>query len=276
MPPRLCWFELNGPLPGPGYDNQLEKVERINGQIATFNNDMFATQHQLYEAVGNGTAGSRDRTPMFHSFGVKFTEEGREHKMKEWREELPAMKLHLSNRGRNKLARSAQNYFKHMFEPKFCTVPAWSQGVELESQPQNVQPLSPAESVPASAACDPASRDPAATATTTTLPADTTTPLPAETTTGDEAEPREAPLCQSFPEEPAVAAVTMMEQPTEDSEMMTDNTELGLETSTATPRGAPAVTDREPPKAKMSQARSQLNDWQIRFRKQKVCKKTVK
>ena len=70
-----------------------------------------------------------------------------------------------------------------------------------------------------------------------------------------------------------MAAVTTMEQPTEDSEMMTDNTEPGLETSTATPRGAPTVIDREPPKVKMSQARSQLNDWQIRFRKQKVCKK---
>ena len=109
MPPRLCWFEANGPLPGPGYDNQLEKVEEMNRQLVIFNNDQFAIQHKLYKSVGNGKAGSRDRAPMFHCFGVRFTNGEREHRMEKWREELPAMKLHLTNKGRNTMARAAQN-----------------------------------------------------------------------------------------------------------------------------------------------------------------------
>ena len=137
MSPCYVWFEGNGPVPTPGYDNKLEKVVEINKQIASFNQDQFELQKELYKRWGGGEVGEKDPTPMFHTHGVRNWRGKQQHRMNKWRESVVEKKLHLTDKGRNDLARFAGRYFQEMFVPRAGSLPAWARDDEEQEEGHN-------------------------------------------------------------------------------------------------------------------------------------------
>ena len=71
MAPQYCWFPDNSPLLSPGYVNSLEKMINLNKQIVQFNNDQFKKQSELFKRMSPGVVGTKDKTPMYHTYGVR-------------------------------------------------------------------------------------------------------------------------------------------------------------------------------------------------------------
>ena len=101
-PPKLTWFDDNGPPP-PGHQNRLNEIEDINTWIVEFN--------QGYGLI----------TPRFHRFGVRT---GRKmmngeyvkmhaHQFRKWRQSEPVEDmLHLNDYWRTRLGAAVVNHFK--------------------------------------------------------------------------------------------------------------------------------------------------------------------
>jgi hypothetical protein len=106
-PPQICWFEDNGPVPYPGYKNNLEKVDWINKEIDKDNKD-----NAIEFAPGLNTFGVRTdnkrRTDRFGNITVQHTTT---HRWGEWREKEKGNMLHLSDKRRVAVGKHISSYF---------------------------------------------------------------------------------------------------------------------------------------------------------------------
>ena len=77
---------------------------------------------------------------MFHTHGVRNWRGKQQHRMNKWRESEVEKKLHLTDKGRNDLARFAGRYFQEMFVPRVGSLPAWARDdIEHEGGPNDLQ-----------------------------------------------------------------------------------------------------------------------------------------
>ena len=98
-PPKLVWFDGNGPPPS-NFTNHLQDLKEINSWIKFFN-----------------TQNGRVSTPCFHRFGVRTTKAStltsiQTHQLSQWRASEPVHDMvHLSDLWRVRMAKAVIKYF---------------------------------------------------------------------------------------------------------------------------------------------------------------------
>ena len=107
-PPKLVWFDNNGPPP-PGHTNRLVELQQLNDDITRFNTN----NGMLY-------------APRFHSLGVRKTKHWfndgswapfKTHRWEQWRSSEPVHdKLHLVDRMRIRMGQQVVRYFEAEME----------------------------------------------------------------------------------------------------------------------------------------------------------------
>ena len=107
-PPKLVWFEGNGPAPA-NFENKLDMLKEINSWIQFYNKD-------------NG----RTCTPSFHRFGVRTARRKlgngkiantQSHQFSQWRQSEPTHDMvHLSDQWRVRMGQAVMRWFKGEFD----------------------------------------------------------------------------------------------------------------------------------------------------------------
>ena len=168
LAPQLCWLEGDGKPPHEFYINRLVEVTELNKRISRFNNDNFQCQLELYQEKNGGTAGARDKAPLFHTLGVRCERRKKKghsynkhsHRWSWWREDERSQMLHLKDEHRLTMGRAVVNYFRGMWQPYDCTT-------NTNSSPQSTArtspPTLPSPAIPPQSAPPPGSAPPAAT-----------------------------------------------------------------------------------------------------------------
>ena len=107
-PPKLVWFEGNGPAPA-NFVNKLEMLKEVNSWIQFYNKE-------------NG----RTCTPSFHRFGVRTARRKlgngkiantQSHQFSQWRQSEPTHDMvHLSDQWRVRMGQAVMRWFKGEFD----------------------------------------------------------------------------------------------------------------------------------------------------------------
>ena len=108
-PPQLAWFEDNGPLPYPEYQNNLEKIDWINEEIRKDNIEVLKTPNAPRLHTLGVRTDNRERKDKYGNVVIHHT---KAHRWGEWREADPANMLHLSNKKRVVMAKMVAKYFE--------------------------------------------------------------------------------------------------------------------------------------------------------------------
>ena len=94
-PPKLVWFEANGPPPA-NHVNHLADIKEINAWLKNYNGD-------------NG----RVCTPSFHRFGVRTIKGVQSHQLSQWRQSEPIHDMvHLNDYWRVKMGQAVIKHFR--------------------------------------------------------------------------------------------------------------------------------------------------------------------
>ena len=94
-PPKLVWFDANGPPP-PNHINQLKDIKEINDWLKTYNK-----------------ANGRVCTPSFHRFGVRTLRGVQSHHLSQWRQSEPISDMvHLNDYWRVKMGQAVIKHFR--------------------------------------------------------------------------------------------------------------------------------------------------------------------
>ena len=94
-PPKLVWFDANGPPP-PNHINQLKDIKEINDWLKTYNK-----------------ANGRVCTPSFHRFGVRTLRGVQSHQLSQWRQSEPISDMvHLNDYWRVKMGQAVIKHFR--------------------------------------------------------------------------------------------------------------------------------------------------------------------
>ena len=107
--PQLSWFPDNGPYPYPGYQDQKEKIDWLNGAVNALNIENNAPMYPAFHTYGVRT----NTMQQVDMLGNVTTTRVKVHRWEHWREQDKGNMLHLRDDRRLKMAAAVNKYFAH-------------------------------------------------------------------------------------------------------------------------------------------------------------------
>ena len=107
--PQLSWFPDNGSYPYPGYQNQMEKIDWLNGAINALNIENNVPNYPAFHTYGVRT----NTIKKVDLYGNITMTKYKVHRWEHWREQEKGNMLHLRDDRRFKMAAAINNYFSH-------------------------------------------------------------------------------------------------------------------------------------------------------------------